>query len=341
MSDNHLSISRRAFVSQAGLLAGGALLGAAAGRTMAAQPKTPAGELPRRVLGKTGVSVTALTLGTAPCGFIKPASPKHVADCVGAAIDLGINFIDTAPAYDVAEEGVGMGLGKRRKEVFLASKVLADTIAGAEKSFSRSLRLLKTDHVDLVYFHQIGERQLDVARNADGVYTWLLAQKKAGKARFVGVSAHNRPGRCAKFVDAQDIDVLMTVINFVDRHTYNFEENVLPAARKNNVGVVAMKVFGGALKTNYADPKCPPELDVKYLDLAVRYALGVPGVATLNIGVHNVEQIRKNVEMVKNYRPLSPEEQARCAALGKELAGRWGLHLGPLAQATHCRAVLA
>lgn len=334
MSYHDPRMSRREFVYQSGLLAGGTLLaGAAAAEANAAAPSA-SGELPKRVLGKTGVSITLLTLGTAPCGFAKPHSAENVAACVNAAIDLGVTAIDTAPAYDVGEEGVGIGLGSRRKEVFLSTKVLADKVADAEKIFSNSLRVLKTDYVDLVYFHQLGDRQGDIAMEADGVFTWLLKQKKEGKIRFVGVSGHNRPGVYAKFLNSGAVDVLLTVVNFADRHTYNFEERVLPLAQKNNVGIVAMKVFGGAKKMNYADPLSPPQLDTKYLDLAVRYAASVPGVQTLNIGAHNVDQIRKNVAMVKNLQPLTPEEMALCQTLGRQLSTEWGPHFGPLAR-TH------
>ena len=288
------------------------------------------------MLGKTGISVSMLTLGTAPTGFTTPHSPQHVADCVNAAIDLGVNFIDTARKYDVAEEGVGLGFGPAAEGCLLATKVMADTVADAERSFSESLRLLKTDHVDILYFHHVGDRKVEIANGADGVFTWLLKQKKAGKTRFVGISGHDRPHKFGRLLESGEVDVLLAALNFVDRHTYNFEEKVLPVARKHNVGVVAMKVFGGR-NGNYPDPKCPPQLDVQYLELAVRYALGLPGVATLNIGVHSVEQLRKNVEMVNRYQPLTAEEQAKCLALGKELASRWGQHLasgtlGPLAE---------
>ena len=341
MANDDLAVSRRKFVYQTGLLAAGAALGAVAARSDADSPAPVTGGLPRRMLGKTGISVSMLALGTAPMGFTKPHSPQHVADCVNAAIDLGVNFIDTARAYDVAEEGVGLGLARRRKDVFLATKVLADTVADAERSFSESLRLLKTDHVDLLYFHQVGDRKVEIASSAEGVFTWLLKQKRAGKTRFVGLSGHNRPHKFVPLLESGEVDVLMPALNFVDRHTYNFEEMVLPVARKHDVGIVAMKVFGGARKGNYPDPKCPPQLDPEHLELAVRYALGLPGVATLNIGVHNVEQLRKNVEMVRRYQPLSAEELAKCLALGKELAARWGQHFGPLARAGYLRGLTA
>jgi len=321
-------VSRREFVVQSGMLAGGVLLGGAVG---AVQAKAPADELPKRVLGRTGVSITTLTLGTAPAGFTKPHSAKNVADCVSAAIDLGVTAIDTAPAYDIAEEGVGLALGSRRKEVFLSTKVLADDVATAEKILANSLRLLKTDCVDLLYFHQVGDRKVEIALDPDGVLTWLLKQKKAGKTRFVGISGHNRPAKFVGLLDSGEVDVLLVTVSFVDRYTYNFDEKVLPIARKHNTGIVAMKVFGGARTGKYADPKCPPQLDVEHLELAVRHSLGVEGVATLNLGAHNVEQVRKNVEMVKRYRPLSAEDTAKAAELGKKLAADWGPHLGPVA----------
>ena len=282
-------------------------------------------------LGKTGVSLTVLTLGTAPCGFAKPDSTKNVADCVNAAINLGITAIDTAPAYDVAEEGVGLGLGRRRNEVFLSTKVLADKIKDAEKILANSLAKLKTDHVDLLYFHCVGDRKVDIAMNPDGVFTWLVNQKRAGKTRFVGISGHNRPGHFARFLQSGECNVLLTVVNFVDRYTYNFEQKVLPIAIKNNVGIVAMKVFGGAKNGDYARPELGPQLDPRHLELAVRYAMGVPGVTTLNIGAATPEQIRKNVAMVLGYKPLTAEEQSRLDALGNELAPKWGPHFGPLA----------
>jgi hypothetical protein len=341
MSNKNLTIPRRTFVYQTGLLAAGAALGVSAARADAVGPRPASGELPRRTLGKTGMSVTMLTLGTAPTGFTQPHSPQHVADCVNVAIDLGVNFIDTARAYDVAEEGVGLALGRRRNDVLLATKVMVDTVADAERSFSQSLRLLKTDHVDVLYFHHLGDRKVEIARADDGVFTWLLKQKKAGKTRFVGISGHNRPHKFGQLLESGDVDVLLVALNFVDRHTYNFQEKVLPVARKHDVGIVAMKVFGGSLNGNYPDPKCPPQLDVEHLELAVRYALGLPGVATLNVGVHNVEQLRKNVEIVRRYQPLTAEEQAKCVALGKKLAALWGQHLGPVTRIGYLRGATA
>jgi predicted aldo/keto reductase-like oxidoreductase len=328
------SISRRTF--HGSLLAGGML---AATRqpesSVAAQPATSEpdpGNWPHRILGRTGASVTTMTLGTAPCGLSPKIPPPEIAEIVKYALDLGIDSIDTAPAYKQSEEGIGMALGKRRKDIFLATKVLADTVDEAEQSLDKSFKLLKTDAIDLVYYHSAGDHDVERALESDGVFSWLVKQKKAGRFRFLGISGHNRPARFLPLLETDEVDVLLTLVNFVDRHTYGFEDKVLPVARKHRAGIVGMKVFGGASKSagSYENPKAPPELGLEHLPLAVRYALGTPGVATVNLGVHNKEQVRQNVEMVRKFKPLTAEEQARIQTLGKELAQKWGDHFGPV-----------
>jgi len=333
-------MSRRAFVRRGGVLAGGMLAAASTGpglRQASAAESTPGETIvdgwPRRVLGRTKVPVTTMTLGTAPCGLCPKILPPEIAEIVRVALDLGITSIDTAPAYKQSEEGIGMALGRRRQEIFLASKVLADTLDEAEESLANSLRLLKTDWIDLVYYHSVGSHDVEKAMAPDGVFSWLVKQKQAGKFRFLGISGHHKPGDFPQLLETGEVDVLLTLVNFVDRHTYGFEDKVLPVARKHNVGIVAMKVFGGARKKagSYPNPDAPPELDLEHLELAVRYALGTPGVATVNLGAHKREQVRKNVEMVKRYQPLATDEQAKVDELGRQLAERWGPHFGPVA----------
>ena len=325
-------IPRRSFLHHTSLLTGGLILGTRGSESPAQETTSPA-DLPKRVLGKTGASVTTIALGTAPCGISTKIPPPEIADITNCALDLGITHIDTAPAYKQSEEGIGLALGNRRKDIFLATKVMEDDVDKAKESLAKSFRLLKTDYFDLVYYHNIGDRDIEKGIGADGVFSWLVEQKKAGKFRFLGISGHNRPGKFAKLIETGEVDVLMTVINFVDYHTYGFEEQVLPAARERDIGIIAMKVFGGARRKSgsYQNPKAPPELPVKHLDLSVRYALSTPGVATVNLGVHNKEQVRKNVEMVKNFQPLSTDDYSAAIALGKPLAEEWGPHFGPVA----------
>ncbi|MEI8373875.1 MAG: aldo/keto reductase [Planctomycetota bacterium] len=332
-SVNYSRVSRRKFLHQTGAAVGSVILGVAS----SASASTAAEGLPRRVLGKTKIPVSILTLGTAPCGQSNFGTSRQVAEIVNAAVDEGINFIDTAHIYGCAEEGIGLALGRRRKEVFLATKVWADTIQEAEERFDQSLKLLKTEQVDLVYFHSLGNRDVGRARQADGVFNWLLKQKQLGKTRFLGISGHNACERFPTFIESGDVDVIMMVLNFVDRYTYDFEAKVLPLARKHDLGIVAMKVFGGVRGgfASYGGRKTPPQIDAQYLELAVRYSLGLPGVAAVNIGVHDAEQVRKNVQIVKNFRPLSTEERSLLERVGRELAKKWGPHFGPVEEKGH------
>ena len=332
-------ISRRRFVRQSGLMAAGAALGAggvsAAGEADGSRPSP--GELPRAVLGRTGESVTRMTLGTVPTGLPEGATPRDVARMVDAALEAGIRSIDVAPAYIHAEEGAGMALGRRRKEVFLSTKVAANTVEAAEESFANSLRLLKTDRVDVLYLHSVGsrgkDRDPDVALRPDGVFPWILRQKKLGKCRFVGVSSHNAPLMCKQVLETGDVDVLLTVINFVDRYTYNHEGELIPVARKHGTGVIAMKVFGGARRVLPPGEKInlagPAEMHGHDFSLAIRYALSVPGVTAVNLGCHTPEQLRQNIATVKAGKPLSAEERKQLDSVGQQLAPRWRERFGP------------
>jgi predicted aldo/keto reductase-like oxidoreductase len=335
MSNNEPnSISRRGFVRQFGRAAGTAALGAAPVSALGAQKGADPGELPRRTLGKTGLSITCMCLGTAPAGIASKISAPEVAKLVNTALDLGINIVDTSEKYGNAEEGVGLGLGRRRKDVILATKVWADTVEEAEKKLAKSFETLKTDYADLLYFHHLGDRDVKRARDPDGVFTWLLKQKKAGRCRFVGISGHNLPDRFVPFLETGEVDVILAAVNFADRHTYNFEERVLPVARKHDVGIIAMKVFGAPdPKTgSWGNPDAKPNVGVENLETAIRYALSVPGVASVNLGVHTIEQLREDVDLVKRFRPLSADEQREVAELGKQLAGELGEHFGPVTE---------
>jgi len=334
-------ITRRVFIKQApaAVLAASAassLAASAVAETLAPRVDQP---LPRRVLGRTKLEVTSMALGTAPCGMSKAVSPAQVGEIVKTALDLGVNYIDTAPVYGNAEEGIGPALGKRRKQIILGTKLDTDSVAKAEKIFSGSLKRLKTDYVDLLYFHQLGGRDIEKSRKADGVFTYILKQKKAGKCRFVGVSSHNRPGRVAAFLETGLVDVLMVPVNFADKYTYGYERDVLPVARKHNVGIVAMKVFGGpALKESgkwsprWEDPNNKANVGAENVEMAIRYGLSVPGVSTVNLGVHNVDQVRQNVKHVTAFKPLSDRERQKLARLGRKLAAKWGQQYGPVAE---------
>lgn len=288
--------------------------------------------LPTRILGRTQARVTILGLGTAPIGEAR-VEVGEAAKIFAEVIDRGVNYVDTARIYGVAEEALGQILPPRRDKVFLVTKVWTDSAAQAQKSFEESLRQLKTDHADLVHIHHIGDKDLDKVQASDGVLSYLLKQKEAGKLRFIGISGHARPPRFLRMLETDQIDVVMPVMNYADRNIYNFEGSVLPECRKRNVGVVAMKVYAG-IKGGFANHRkawvgcnTPPEL----LPKALAYALDLEGVSVANVGPFTMEQAIRNVEIARAYKPLTPQEREEILALGTQMAPTLGPRYGPVA----------
>jgi len=122
----------------------------------------------------------------------------------------------------------------------------------------------------------------------------------------------------------------MPALNFVDRHTYNFEGTVLSVAHKREVAVVAMKVLGGAVGWDYSTRAQRALLLGDDYEPALRYALGLPGVATAIVGCKSVEEVRQATDAASRFSPLHEAELARLLERGKVLAAQWGTHFGPV-----------
>jgi uncharacterized protein len=322
---DHLKLSRRGFLG-AGAAGAGLLLGA--------DPALPAQaneRLPQRVLGRTDVRVPILGLGTVALGNL--GEEKQAADLLNRALDLGVTFIDTAPGrtrvapvtgYGRAQRYIAGVLRERRKEVFLVTKCYEHEGERAVELLRANLKELGVERVDLTYTHSIGHADYDFDQlvGDKGPMAALERAKRDGLTRFVGITGHNRPEKFARVIARRQIDVRMNAVNVVDRHTYAFEDVVWPAARKQNVGLVAMKVFGGGIKTC----KMPAELR----QASFRFALSVPGVALAVIGMGTRKELEQNVEWARGFKPLTAQEandlKKRTVALAKE----WGVHLDRL-----------
>ena len=286
--------------------------------------------LPQRVLGKTGESVPKLGLGTGPTGY--GMKDENAISLIHRAIDLGVTAMDTAPGYARAQVQLGEVMKERRREVFLITKTPTDDYQTALDKLEKNLNDLQTDYVDVTYVHCLGAYDPERVLSQNGSLAGLREAQRRGWTRFVGFTAHNQPQKSAKVLREADIDVVMLAMNFADRHTYNFEEEVLPLAAERQVGVVAMKVFGGAPNMNYKK-QTPSALDAAGdydHQLAFRYALGLPGVTMAVIGMYTEEELEKNIEWVRSLEPLTIQEERRLAQRGKELAGEWGPHYGPV-----------
>ncbi len=283
-----------------------------------------------RVLGKTGQRISILGFGTAPAGT--RLNVREALSLYEEALDSGVNYFDTAPefaGYGKAQKQLGYLLKKRRKEIFLVTKCFEPDGEAALRLLKKSLRELQTDYADLVFVHSVGADKMNprTVFGKRGCYEALMKAKADGLARYVGLSGHNRPSRFVEALKNFKVDVLLNAVNFVDRHTYNFENDVWSAARKLNIGLIAMKVFGGQLqgRQKKISHRLMPD---RYLKEAFRYAQSLPGVTAAVVGMAARSELRQNVEWAKRFKDLSPREATQLLKVGKRLASDWGPHFG-------------
>ena len=289
-------------------------------------------DLPTRPFGKLGIQVPVLSFGTAAMGhaFYEPGPFEEV---VNAALAAGIRYFDTAPIYDVAEERLGAMMSRIRKDIFLATKTHAQTRDESFRDVEASLKRLKTDYVDLCHLHNVGQITTEQAIGKGGGLEGLLELKRQGVVRHIGCTGHLKPARFIPVIETGQIEVLMVAMNFVDRHTYGFEEKVLPTARKHGCAIIAMKVYGGVTGSWDGYKKLRPGRLVGDADRqdAVDYALSIPGVSTLVMGFKSLEELRLTIHAVRNHKPLEGPRRDAVLAKGARLAKEWGEHFGPVA----------
>jgi predicted aldo/keto reductase-like oxidoreductase len=264
-----VSPTRREFLRTVAGAAGGLVV---AGQAVADGPAP----LPKRRLGRTGLEVSILSLGLGASGDGR-VDPGVVREVIGAALDAGINYIDTAPNYELMQPTLGAILAQRRDEAFVTTKVEVQTREGALAQIEQSRREMQVDTIDVAFIHNLGDFSLDHMLGPDGAFTALRQARDRGWVRFLGVSGHSRPPKFPPVIDTGEVDVVMVAMNFVDRHLYNFEERVLPAARARDCGIVCMKVLGGVPGWNYVN--VGHARLAEHYESAVRYALSLNGPA--------------------------------------------------------------
>ncbi|HOQ88146.1 MAG TPA: aldo/keto reductase [Phycisphaerae bacterium] len=339
-------IGRRQLLRQIGAgVAGGVVVGHALGDGGAAsRPASETGasgasaavgtlrDLPTRRLGRVGIEVPPLSFGTAAMGHaFYQAEPFE--EVMNAALDAGVKYVDTARIYDVAEERLKSILARRRKEIFLVTKTWAKSKDACLKSLDKSMSLMGVDQVDLCHIHNVGDYEPEEILGKDGCLAALLEAKKRGLIRFIGCTGHFKPHKFAAVIETGEIDVVMCAMNFVDCHTYNFEQKVLPIARKHNCGIVCMKVYGGVTGSwdGYKKRRPGRLVSDEHRQDAFDYALSIPGLATCVVGIKTLEELRLAIQAVRNFKPLEGERRRAVLAKGAEMAKEWGPHLGDVA----------
>src|ERR1700677_487530 len=291
--------------------------------------------LPTTTLGRTGVTVSKLGYGAMELRS-RQLDVHAVDHLLGAVLDVGITVIDTAPDYDASEEHIGRAIAHRRDEYFLATKCgcpVGETgpVAG-EHVFTRenvraaveqSLTRLRTDRLDLVQFHASPS---PATLAEDDAVAELLAQRDAGKVRFIGISGvlpHLR-----EHIAMGVFDTFQIPYSAVERD----HEEVLSAAAQAGGGIIIRGGVGRGLPDPPADlPQRFQETlrarkrrfeetdiadlldDMTPMEFLLRFTISHPDLHTTIVGTNDPEHLAANVAAVSRG-PLPPDVYAAARA---------------------------
>src|ERR1035437_5832685 len=210
------------------------------GPDLSAIERDSSGPCQKRSLGRTGAKLSILGFG----GFVlHNAPPEDAGKLVLQAFEAGVNYFDVAPTYGTAEERLGPALEPFRSRVFLACKTAQRKAAEAQAELESSLLRLRTDHFDLYQLHCVTtDKDVETIFGPGGAIETFVTAKKAGKARFLGFSAHSVEAAMV-LMDRFEFDTILFPVNQACWHAGNFGPQVLARAAEKKMGILALKAM--------------------------------------------------------------------------------------------------
>ncbi|MCB1024641.1 MAG: aldo/keto reductase [Acidobacteria bacterium] len=264
-------------------------------------------------LGKTELVVSRLGFGGAEIGQ-EFAKQETVDTLLNSALDAGLNLVDTAAAYLKSEEMIGNAIGKRRQEIVLISKCGAIdgfkdsdwSKKGILETIQSSLRLLKTDYLDVIQLHSCDSKTLNRGDSIEG----LIVAKERGYTRYTGYSGDGEDAKTAIGIDF--FDTLQTSVSIADQEAI---ELTIPLAREKEMGIIAKRPIANAVWRH--DSKPDDEYCHEYWDRietlqydflsgdlsesiakALSFTLAIDGVDTAIVGTKKPGRWKENAEML-------------------------------------------
>ncbi|MFY9139874.1 MAG: aldo/keto reductase [Thermacetogeniaceae bacterium] len=245
-----------------------------------------------RRLGKTELKVSVIGFGGIPVQRIDAASAEKV---VNRAIELGINFFDTARGYTDSEEKLGAVLKKHRDKVIIATKSMARDKKGMAEEIDKSLMTMGMDYIDLYQLHNVKDKgTLEQVLGADGALAALKEAKEKGKIRHIGVTGHIK-AILLEILKTGEIETVQFPFNPVE---IDGAQDVFELAQKMDAGVIVMKPMAGGALTN--------------ANLTLRYILEHP-VSVAIPGMDSLEQVEENATVGNEPRALTDQEREELA----------------------------
>lgn len=292
--------NRRSFIKGAAVLGTIPLIrGGSMAQGEQDQSQVPSGTVPKKLLGRTGVQVSAMGVGGYHLGSAKTDQAAN--EIVAKALDHGVDFFDNAWEYHdgLSEERLGKALKGKRDRAFVMTKVCTHGRDSkvAMRMLEESLRRLQTDHLDLWQIHEVVyDNDPDLIFAPNGAAEALAEAKKQGKVRFIGFTGHKDPEIHLKMLSHDfPFDTVQMPLNCCDATFRSFENQVLPEATKRGIAALGMKSLGGSGELVRHGVVTPEQ--------GLRYAMSLP-VATTISGIDSMEVLDQNLKVAVNFEAL-------------------------------------
>ena len=244
-----------------------------------------------RAFGSTKIQVSILGLGGESALYRRGDAAVKI---ITRALELGVNYFDTAPLYHDSELNYGEVLPHARNRMFLATKTDQRDRDGAWRQFENSLRRLRTSYVDLLQIHHLDEHdEVDEVLAPGGAVQMVEEARAQGLVRHIGISGHTDPNVLLRALMGHRFDSILLALNPADVHRYSFQERLLPYADQSGIGIVGMKVFSRG--------EVFPAL--RSAEEALGYVWTLP-VDLAIVGIDNVAQLERNAQLASAFKPL-------------------------------------
>jgi len=270
-----------------------------------------------RKFGNTGVKVSVLGFGA----MRLPMTPdgKHVDEdkaipLLQRAMELGINYFDTAPYYCQGESELVLGkaIKGRRDKLYISTKNPIEDASGdsLRRRLEESLRKLDVDYIDFYHMWGISWRKYEEMIAVPGGH--LEAARKAkeeGLIRHISFSFHDTPEALIRLIDTGNFETMLVQYNLLDRAN----EKAIAYAHEKGMGVAVMGPVGGGRLAGFSEEirRLAPEGVRTSPELALRFVLSHPGVSVALSGMSTIQMLEENVATASRPEPLTPEERRR------------------------------
>lgn len=251
-----------------------------------------------RPFGKTGAELPILSLGCQRLVDEEGCTEEQAEAILNTAIDRGIRYFDTAWVYShgLSESRVGLVARHRRKEMWIATKTWDTSRSGARRQLEDSLKRLQTDHVDEWRLHNVYDfARLDAMTGKDGALEAAVQAREEGLVRFISISGHTDPQVQIEALRRFPFDTCLVAVSVLDHFIHSHQEEFLPVARQQGVGVVGMKIFGYK-KLSHVAAK------------ALQYALALP-LTTVIAGCSTMKQLEDDLAVAEAFTPMAGPER--------------------------------